>query len=349
MHKVFRKIFLTYLPFIILWLVVSVFMTYIYMDNYSPVAPQLYITCIGTALSLPACWYAATRLVPKYLYQKKIGGFISRIIGLIVANTLLVYLFDAMLYHHFTGKPVIPSTAIFVLIIMLSIFVNLIFFSISCGVKIIADRYFLEARMMEIEREKMVTELNFLRLQINPHFLFNVLNTIYFQIDKTNIAARSSVEKFSEMLRYQLYDCNTDKIEIKKEIDYIKSYVSMQSQRLEEGTDILFIDHEGLEGFTVAPFMLLTLVENAFKHISHFKNPSENRIRIDVKKDDDLLIVKASNTYDKGEKVIYLQQSGGLGIQNLKRRLELLYPGKAQLSVYNTDLLFESVLNINLS
>jgi LytS/YehU family sensor histidine kinase len=88
---------------------------------------------------------------------------------------------------------------------------------------------------------------------------------------------------------------------------------------------------------------------NAFKHISHFKNPSENRIHIDIKKDNDLLIVKASNTYDKGEKVIFLQQSGGLGIQNLKRRLELLYPGKAQLSVYNTDLLFESVLNINLS
>ena len=349
MHKVFRKIFLTYLPFIILWLVVSVFMTYIYMDNHAPVAPQLYITFFGTALSLPASWYAATRLVPKYLYHKKIGGFMSRVVGLIVANALLVYLIDAMLYHHFTGKPVIPSAAIFVLIIMLSIFVNLIFFSVSCGVKIIADRYGLEARMMEIEKEKMVTELNFLRLQINPHFLFNVLNTIYFQIDKTNTTARSSVEKFSEMLRYQLYDCNTDKIEIKKEIDYIKSYVAMQSQRLEEGTDISFIDHEGLEGFTVAPFMLLTLVENAFKHISHFKNPSENRIHIDIKKDNDLLIVKASNTYDKGEKVIFLQQSGGLGIQNLKRRLELLYPGKAQLSVYNTDLLFESVLNINLS
>ncbi|MEO7049402.1 MAG: histidine kinase [Ferruginibacter sp.] len=348
MHKVFRR-FLTYLPFIFLWLLVSLFMTYIYLDYTTPFPPQFCITFLGTTLSLPASWYAATRLVPRYLYNKKISGFIWRVIGLIIANVLTVYFLDSLLYQYLTGIPVFRSAPVFMMISMLSFFVNLIFFSIGCGVKIIADRYGLEERMLEIEKEKMITELNFLRSQINPHFLFNILNTIYFQIDKSNIPARLSVEKFSEMLRYQLYDCNTDKIEIKKEIDYINSYVAMQSQRMEKGTDISFQQNENLQGFTIAPFMLLTLVENAFKHISHFKNPQDNKIHINIIRDADLLIVKASNTYEKAEKVVHVQQSGGLGLQNLRRRLELLYPGKAQLSIYNTDTFFESVLNINLS
>jgi len=102
------------------------------------------------------------------------------------------------------------------------------------GLKILIDRFRIEKRLHEVEKEKITTELNFLRSQINPHFLFNVINTIYFQIDKRNAEARASVEKLSEMLRYQLYECTTDKIEIKKEVDYIKNYVAVQTLRMEK-------------------------------------------------------------------------------------------------------------------
>lgn len=349
MPALYRKNFFTYMPFVLLWLFVTFFMAVIYYNPNSPFAPQLYIAFLSTTLSLPACWYAANKLVPHFLYRKKIGAFILRIVVLVIVNVIVVYLICTTIYHFITGKPVIPSVVILFTITLLFLFVNLIFVSIACGVKIITDRYGLEERLNEIEKEKITTELNFLRSQINPHFLFNILNTIYFQIDKSNLTARASVEKFSEMLRYQLYDCNTDKIEIKKEIDYIQSYVAMQSQRLEAGTDIQLHTTEDLEGFAIAPFMILTLVENAFKHISHFKNAAENKIHIDIQKKEQLLMVKAINTYDKSEKVEHLVQSGGLGIQNLKRRLELLYPDKAQLSVYNTDTIFESVLNLKLS
>ena len=90
------------------------------------------------------------------------------------------------------------------------------------------DRFGMEQQLHEVENEKVSTELAFLRAQINPHFLFNVLNTIYFQIQKENSEARSSVEKLSEMLRYQLYECNTDKIDISKELAYIENYVAVQ-------------------------------------------------------------------------------------------------------------------------
>ena len=108
----------------------------------------------------------------------------------------------------------------------------------SGGLKIMIDSFRLRKRLVEVEKEKINTELNFLRSQINPHFLFNVINTIYFQIDKKNTEARATVEKLSEMLRYQLYECTSDKIEIKKELDYIKNYVSVQTLRMEKGSDI---------------------------------------------------------------------------------------------------------------
>jgi sensor histidine kinase YesM len=344
----FKPFFFRYLPFAFIWLLVTLVLVFVNLDPAVPLAPQLYSTLVVTTLSIPASWYAAMRLVPKFLYQKKIGGFIWRIIILLLLNLIAVYIIGAILYHYLSGRPIIPSIGILFIIILHFLFVNLIFVSLSCGVKIIADRYGLEERLNEIEKEKITTELNFLRSQINPHFLFNILNTIYFQIDRSNLQARSSVEKFSEMLRYQLYDCNTDKIEIKKEIDYIESYVAMQTQRLEAGTDIQVQISAGMEGFSIAPFMILTLVENAFKHVSHFKNAAENKIHIGIQKQQEVLTVKAINTYDKNEKVEHLFQSGGLGIQNLKRRLELLYPDKGELSISNTGVIFESVLNVKL-
>lgn len=342
----FKKKFFLYFSLALLWLFVSFFMLVIYYDPKTPVAPQLFTTFLGTLLTLPACIYAATRLVPQFLYKKKINGFIWRILLLMLLNTVIVYLVDASVYYKLSGRLVMREPMILFMILLLCLFVNLIFTSIGCGIKIIADRYSLEQRLLESEKEKISAELNFLRSQINPHFLFNVLNTIYFQIEQPNTQARGSVEKFSEMLRYQLYDCNTDKIEIKKEIDYIKSYVGMQSLRLEAGTDIQLHTGEGLAGFSIAPFIFLTLIENAFKHISHFKNPAENKIAIDIRNNNQTLTVKVSNTFDKEEKVAHLQPSGGMGIQNLKRRLELLYPDKAQLAVYTNETIFESVLNL---
>jgi two-component system LytT family sensor kinase len=345
----FRTRFFIWLSFALLWILVSFFMAVIYYNPQAAVVPQLMVTFFSTALSVPAAWYAATRLVPQFLYKKQINSFIWRLILLIIANVVVIYIIAASIYRTFTGKPVLRPPLILFTITLLFLFVNLIFISIGCGVKIIADRYSLEQRLLESEKEKISAELNFLRSQINPHFLFNILNTIYFQIDKTNLQARGSVEKFSEMLRYQLYECNTDKIEIKKEIEYIQRYVSMQSLRLEPGTDIQLNIDSHLDGFTIAPFIFLSLIENAFKHVSHFKNPADNKIHIDIRNREDMLMVKVSNTFDNAEKVQHLEQSGGMGIMNLKRRIELLYPDKAQLSIYANEMIFESLLNVHVS
>jgi len=205
----------------------------------------------------------------------------------------------------------------------------------------------MEQQMLRIEKEQVSTELNFLRSQVNPHFLFNVMNTIYFQIDKSNTAARLSVEKLSEMLRYQLYECTTDKILIQKELHYIRNYVAIQTLRMEKESDIVLTIDGDMGNFMVAPLLILPIVENAFKHVSNFKDPVKNKVHLTIKcEGKDFFVVEALNTYDQSAGEKHLMQSGGLGMKNLKRRLELLYPAKHQLLINKDDDIYHTILKL---
>ena len=156
-----------------------------------------------------------------------------------------------------------------------------------------------------------------------------------------------NLEKLSEMLRYQLYECTTDKIDIKKELDYIKNYVAVQTLRMEKGSNIQLSIDEEMGSFKIAPLLILPIVENAFKHVSNFKDPSSNKIHITLgRSDQKFFVVEATNTYDKTNGANFLLQSGGLGVQNLKRRLELLYPNQHELKVNQDNDLYKTTLKI---
>jgi LytS/YehU family sensor histidine kinase len=188
-----------------------------------------------------------------------------------------------------------------------------------------------QKRLSQVSLEKAETELKFLKSQINPHFVFNTLNTIYFQIDKTNTMARESLLQFSDLLRYQLYDCNADTIEIEKEMQYLRDFVQLQQQRKDENYSITMNGSMSVNGFRITPLLLLPLVENAFKHISHF-NEKENIIRIHAEREDLNFLFKVENTKEPAH-VSTEKKSGGIGLQNMQRRLELLYPQQHSLEI----------------
>jgi LytS/YehU family sensor histidine kinase len=158
--------------------------------------------------------------------------------------------------------------------------------------------------------------------------------------------ARESVEKLSEMLRYQLYECTSDKIDITQELEYIKNYVTIQTLRMEKGSDVQLNICSDTTGFQIAPLLILPIVENAFKHVSHYKEASLNKIDISLCHKDRNFIVDASNTYDQVNGVKHLINSGGLGVQNLRRRLELLYPDRYQLDVKQDENMFHTTLKV---
>lgn len=332
--SIYKLSFRSLLLYALAWMALSFVMMFANYDARQPVLPQWLGTMLAVALAGPAGYYAVNILVPRYLYQKRIAQFVGRITALTLVNAIITYLISLGAYHLFTGLPMFRSIQIILSLVLAIFLFDLILIVTSCIVKIIADRFFLEQRLREVETEKISAELNFLRAQVNPHFLFNIMNTIYFQIDRTNTQARSSVGMLAEMMRYQLYECTTDSITIEKELAYIKNYVTMQTLRMEPGSDIRLMIDEHLSGFYIAPLLMLPLVENAFKHISNFAESDKNRIHLTISTENNrILVLKVINSYDPLQITEQLLASGGMGLQNLSRRLLLLYPNRHELIV----------------
>jgi len=185
---------------------------------------------------------------------------------------------------------------------------------------------------------QLQTELKYLRLQINPHFLFNGLNTIYGSIDRNNSDARNILVQFSDLLRYNLYDADVDMIAIEKEGRHLRNYVALQKARSNDNLEVE-LNLNYIDGTVkVAPLIFMTFVENAFKYASRSDNVI-NRIVISLDQTPGKITFECTNTYDSGE-----SSTGGIGLTNATRRLELLYKGKYQLNIKNEN----NVYNVEL-
>jgi len=281
--------------------------------------------------------------VPKFLYKKKYVTFgLLFLAGVIVAALLRVPLATYLSVHFFApGRKPPGFYQLFV-----NSFIN-IFIWVICLVagKIIMDRIRFQKYVDLMEKDKVRNELDFLKAQFNPHFLFNSINSIYGNIDKNNSSARNMLLTFSDMLRYQLYECNTDSISIDREVKYIRNYVALQQTRNAENLVVDLEVDEDLRGFTVAPLLFTAFVENAFKYVSHYDD-KENKVEISLSKKSDSLVFRAFNTKEKNYNGDTVINHGGIGIANVKRRLELLYPFKHELAMSRDDSSYEVVLKL---
>ncbi len=333
--------------YLLLWIILAFFLLYLVYDFESSFLQQFIATFTVTGFSAFPAYISSKILVPRYLYRKLINKFIGLLVLVAFANTVLTYFLGGALYYVLSGRSIFASIGVIQAISASFFVINFIVITVSGAIQIIMDRFGMEQHLQEVENEKVSTELAFLRAQINPHFLFNVLNTIYFQIQKENSEARSSVEKLSEMLRYQLYECTTDMIDISKELTYIENYVTVQHLRMEAGTDLQLKLPAEIGSFKIAPLLILPLVENAFKHISNYKNPSQNKLYIAISLEPDFqFVVEVVNTYNSSSGTELLQNSSGLGLKNLERRLALLYPGKHSITRKRNENTYEATLKI---
>src|SRR6201996_8214468 len=156
--------------------------------------------------------------------------------------------------------------------------------AITLGMSIKLTKNWIETqrRQQALEKEKLETELKFLKYQFNPHFLFNSINSIFFLIHKNPDMASASLAKFSELLRHQLYECNDEQIPLSKEVTYLENFIELEKLRQNPNLQVTVnIDDRYSSGIGIAPFILMTFVENAFKHVSKHKT-EPNRISIDL-------------------------------------------------------------------
>lgn len=347
MATLLRQLFIRYkLLHLLLLLLLSLLLLFLYDDPEMPFWPQWLAWLIAVACCAMAAQIVVNRLLPVLLHQKKTRAFLGYTALLALANSLLTYILAGGIYVVLTGDgPLFSDLPFFIYMVGFFYLANVVVIGIACLLRFTTDRARLEVRLAQSEQEKKSAELAFLRAQTNPHFLFNVLNTIYFQIRPDNLPARQSVGLLADILRYQLYECGTEMISLDREINNLRNYVALQTLRLELGTVVSFETGDNLHHLQIAPLLLLPLVENAFKHLSHHKNPADNQLTTHLYQEAGCIFVAAiTNTYQERESTALLMESGGLGLQNVKRRLELLYPGKHELTyggdgaVYSTKL-----------
>jgi two-component system LytT family sensor kinase len=178
-------------------------------------------------------------------------------------------------------------------------------------------------QLEKLTNDHLETELKFLKSQYHPHFLFNALNTVYFQMDDDLPGAKNSIEKFSELLRYQLYD-QQQQVSVIKEIEYLQSFIDLQKIRSSNKLKMEINFDKDLNGQLVYPLLFLPLVENAFKFIG-----GDYRLIIKTELTGKQIVFRVENSVPAFEQPII--REGGIGLENLRRRLDLLYPQKHSL------------------
>jgi len=205
----------------------------------------------------------------------------------------------------------------------------------------LTDKYNRQTLQLEkIRSNQLETELKYLRAQYHPHFLFNALNAVYFQIDEQNTNAKNTIELLSELLRYQLYNMEK-KVDISEEINFIKSYIRFQQLRMTKRLAITSYFDEALDEQKIYPLIYQPFLENAFKYVG-----GEYRINLQLKLVEDKIILILDNSLP--ENVRQEKESiSGIGIENIKRRLALLYPDRHQLNINRDKKSFIVELIIN--
>jgi len=296
-----------------------------------------YLATLLTHLTIFALliWTNNSFLIPNLLEKKFLSAYAAALVGLI-----FLYATAMSHYNSFLSLTVFQSQTTAT---SGGYWDNLIY---GTCVTVITSMLYVTQKWAEQQEQvknsqisQLQTELKYLRLQINPHFLFNGLNTIYGSIDRGNSSARNMLVQFSDLLRYNLYEADVDLIAIEKEAKHLRNYVELQKARsndnLEITLDITYAD----PAVKVAPLIFMTFVENAFKYVSR-GDKVINRIIISLKQIPGKISFECTNTYDEGE-----ASTGGIGLTNATRRLELLYKGRYQLdikaenNVYNVQLI----------
>lgn len=229
----------------------------------------------------------------------------------------------------------------------LSMFVNffgilLLALAFASAMKIARDSFVLRQQEKE-------AELKLLKAQLNPHFLFNTLNNLYGLSVVKSDKLPNLMLKLSDLLRYSLYETKETYVPLEKELSYLKNYMDLEKIRLEDKTEIVFENRVSDSTIKIAPMLLIVFVENAFKHLDIDHERSQVYVAVSAK--DGQLIFKSHNTFNTNAKQNdHSLEKGrsGIGLQNVKKRLALMYPNKHQLSILETGGRYEVELILDL-
>ncbi|WP_158977796.1 sensor histidine kinase [Cellulophaga sp. L1A9] len=319
---------------ILLWLLFYGLLLYPFISQERPFPPDLHVRFIFSFLLFYINYYY---LIPKLLLKKSVGNYIIISIVLVIIFGLIVNIFGNLAFvnsspedllkmqnrHLGNEKPEFRS-----------FFMSIITFGIPYVVSSLL-RIYIEWNHNEdlrkiTENEKVNSELQFLKTQLNPHFLFNSLNAIYSLSVKKSEKTSEAIINLSELMRYMLYEADKDVAPLSKEIEYIKNYVQLQRLRLSNTENVILKISGEDKQKSIAPLLFISFIENAFKYGTDFKGKTNVKISLSIF--DEAIHFSVINKIGAFRKEA---KNSGVGLENIKNRLNLLYPDTHDLFVEN--------------
>lgn len=298
-------------------------------------------------------------LMPRYWYPKQYARYIAGLILVMLAGGLTI---RYIMYAYWIPWEKVHDQLEYAIearnfYIPVRIIRNSVEFypvvAVTMLIKMSNDSYQHEKRLRQMEQEKFNAELNFLKSQMHPHFFFNTLNTLYALTLKKSEQSPEVVMRLSGLMHYILYDTNADFVQLETDIKHVKDYTGIEEIRFADRLEFSFQYSGDIAGKIIAPLILLPFVENAFKHSLH--NETETAwIIIDIKVSGNRLYFKSENSCRPTE-TAPIEPGGpelpiaGVGLANVKRRLELTYPGKHELTIDHGDLSYRVDLKLELN
>jgi two-component system, LytTR family, sensor histidine kinase AlgZ len=279
---------------------------------------------------------------PRFLKTKNIWKYLAEFsipFGLLITARVHLhrYLVDGYTYENeyfYSTFFIVQITAVTLFIVL---FVGMMRFAV--------DWFEFEAKKKEVENERLIAELNFLKSQINPHFLFNTLNNLYYLAYTKSENTTEVIAKLSQMMRYMIYDSNHARVLMTKEIEYMQNYISLERLRLNDQIPIQFKIDGSPDHVWIAPLIFITFLENAFKH-----GVSNNNANAWVKINIQLIEGECIYTVENSKALVTSNtEKSGIGLQNVARRLELSYPGQYKIKVEDKPDVYFVKLTISLA
>lgn len=329
----------------IVWVSITVLMFLLFFHENQKIAEAAtYSICnavfFAGIMYTNACW-----LVPYFYRRKKKWLYVLLVIALLAFGTWALVQTELLVGRLLLGKkPVHENVSVPVRFYMVVFFLNVLVFLFSLPLRLAFDYYTVRRQQEQLQKRTAEAELNLLKAQVQPHFLFNTLNNIYFVAQRESPTTAGLLERLSNIMRYFVDEGPKDKIGLAREIDFIRDYIHLEKMRMRHSMQINFDLKGEMNGVSIPPMLLIPLVENVFKHGIN-KRSEANFLQLNITVETDRLDMKVCNRiFEELEPA----QHGGNGLVNLQSRLELLYGERYTLHTEKQDGLFLAHLNIPL-
>jgi hypothetical protein len=324
----------------IFWVLVTII--FLYDRTYLIVKAGLpsFFLCsvIRIGLLVGLAWVNLHLLIPMYLLRKRYGTYFSTTLLLVIAYLLVQSVCDVIMYGFVLGpgfnRRIGDSLAY-------NFTHTSLYLALTVALKFSIDWYEQNKTLQDVKVQKLQAEVDYLRSQVNPHFLFNALNNLYALTLRKSYQAPDIVLKLSEMMEYMLYESDEAYVPLEKEIRYLRNYLELERIRQGNPADIRLTVTGEPDKCLIPPFLILPLVENAFKHgISRAVHNAYLHIEIRLGSAIEVEVVNNKLDFRAADR------SGGIGLANVRRRLELLYPDRHELRIANEADIFRVTLKL---